>query len=98
MSSGPLTLAGGFYSWDFTNQLSKAYLNGQKQIATGIYGMIAGDCDAIDHSIADHGPIMDINPGKKGYSASDLNMDSQINNPDKDNFWEPNFGHYATIP
>ncbi len=32
MSSGPLTETGGIYSWDFTDQLSKAYLDGQKDI------------------------------------------------------------------
>ena len=45
MSSVPLTETTGTYDYDFTDDISKAYLDGQKEIGTGIYGMIAGDCD-----------------------------------------------------
>ena len=99
MSSGALTNIGGIYSWDFTGQLSKAYLDGQKEIGTGQYGMIGGDCDANDTvQMADHEPMWEDNAGRQSYSAIDLNLDSQINNPDKDDVWFPNIGAFARIP
>jgi hypothetical protein len=99
MSSGPLTESGGIYSWDFTGQLSKAYRNGQKLIASGIYGMIGGDSDGnglID--MIDKDPNWVDDAGKQGYYGADLNLDSQVNNPDKDNIWELNLGLDAQLP
>ena len=46
MSSGPLTNAGGIYSWDFTNQLQKLFLMDKSKYGSVFYGMISGDCDA----------------------------------------------------
>ena len=36
--------------------------------------------------------------GTEGYSASDLNLDTQINNQDKNDFWLPNFGEGSQVP
>jgi uncharacterized protein (TIGR02145 family) len=99
MSSGPMTNSGGIYSWDFTDQFSKAYLDGQKQIATGIFGMIAGDSDASGTIYdADIDPEWSQDAGKQGYYGSDLNLDSQVNNPDKNNFWDSNYGMTTKVP
>jgi uncharacterized protein (TIGR02145 family) len=99
MSSGALTNIGGIYSWDFTDQLTKAYLEGQKEIGTGQYGMIGGDSFANDTiQLTDRDPLWDMEAGKQSYSAVDLNLDSQINNQDKDNIWLINLGLYAQLP
>lgn len=36
--------------------------------------------------------------GKTDYYPSDLNMDSQVNNPDKNDIWEPNLGKVSQLP
>ncbi len=99
MSEGALINAGGIYSWDFTNQLSKAYLNGQKQIGTGIFGMIAGDSDANGKvETPDKVPEWNIDAGNRGYISADVNLDTQVNNLDKDEFWLPNLGLMTKVP
>jgi uncharacterized protein (TIGR02145 family) len=93
MSSAALTNEGGIYSWDFTDQLSKAYLDGQKLIGTSVFGMIAGDSDGSGYVYnKDINPEWSSDAGKQGYSNSDLNFDTQINNPDKNNLWDLNYG------
>ena len=36
--------------------------------------------------------------GETGYKAGDFNLDGQVNNPDKDDYWVPNFGADSYIP
>jgi uncharacterized protein (TIGR02145 family) len=99
MSSGPLTNAGGIYSWDFTALLSKAYLDGQKLIGTGVFGMIGGDSDANGTvETSDKDPGWNLEAGIKAYATVDLNLDSQINNQDKDDIWLLNLGSTAKLP
>jgi uncharacterized protein (TIGR02145 family) len=99
MSSGALTNTGGIYSWDFTDQLSKAYLGGQQQISTGIFGMYAGDADGSGMIYdSDIDPNWSTAAGKWGYINSDLNLNSQVNNQDKDDIWLPNYGIYSRLP
>lgn len=99
MSATPLAPADGNYVYDFTDALAKAYLDGQKSIGGGKFGMIAGDSDAsgtIDNN--DKDVNWDSETGKSGYYKSDLNLDSQVNNPDKNDVWVPNFGAATQVP
>jgi uncharacterized protein (TIGR02145 family) len=99
MSSAALTNAGGIYSWDFTDQLAKVYLDGQKQLGTIAFGMYGGDSDANGTiETADKYPGWNVNAGTQSYAAVDLNLDSQVNNSDKDNIWEQNLGAITKIP
>ncbi|MCB2218836.1 MAG: fibrobacter succinogenes major paralogous domain-containing protein [Bacteroidetes bacterium] len=99
MSSTPLPGTAGTYSYDFTDNVSKAYLNGQKEMSPGISGMIAGDCDGngiIDETDKnDHWYMV---AGEAGYDPADINLDGQINNLDKDDFWIMNAGSASTVP
>ena len=98
MSSGALTGIGGVYSWDFTTQLSNAYLDGQKELVAGAFGMIGGDADASGNvSVPDINPGWSSNAGQKGYLMGDLNLDGQINNPDKNDIWDINMGLSAPL-
>lgn len=97
LSSGALPGAGGVYAWDFTNQLSKAYLNGQKQLLPGIYGMKGGDSDASgvisgEDLISGWSSVA----GKAGYISGDFNLDGQASNPDKNDIFLDNQG--STTP
>jgi uncharacterized protein (TIGR02145 family) len=99
MSSLPLTGIGGTYTWDFTDAASKAYLNGQKLIGAGTYGMIGGDSDAngiVDQADKNNGWI--VNSGLQGYLNADLNLDIQVNNLDKDDYWFQNLGDNTQVP
>jgi poly-gamma-glutamate capsule biosynthesis protein CapA/YwtB (metallophosphatase superfamily) len=99
MSANPIIESAGIYTYDFTNGEGQAYNNGQKEIALGIWGMFAGDADAsglIEE--ADKTSVWDLLTGKSGYWNSDLNMDSQSNNKDKNDYWLPNLGEEGQVP
>lgn len=99
ISNFALTQTGGIYTYDFSTSSSQAYNSGQKEIAPGIWAMISGDADAsgmIDE--ADKSAHWENESGTAGYSGTDLNLDAQINNMDKNEFWLPNLGAGGQIP
>jgi hypothetical protein len=99
MSSAPLQLNGNEYSYDFTTALSQAYLNGQKSLGGSVFGMIGGDSDVngmIDEDDKDLNWTDEA--GFAGYYSADLNLDSQVNNQDKDDLWVPNIGMESKVP
>ncbi len=91
MSAVPLVLSGGIYSYDFTTAAGQAYLNGQTILGGGNYGMYAGDADGNGEV---HQDDIDIRwtseAGSSGYYGGDMNLDSQVNNQDKNDVWLPN--------
>ena len=99
MSSVPVTIGGGVYTYDFTTALSKAYLNGQKSLGGGKYGMFAGNADG-NYTInaTDISSKWDLQAGKSGYHSADMNLNSQVNNGDKNDVWLPNLGTTYTLP
>jgi len=99
MSSGPLSDAGGIYSWDFTIMQSNAYGGGQKYIGGGEYGMRGGDCNSSGTiNNVDKIARWDNKAGEAGYFLGDLNLDGQVNNLDKDDIWNPNIGIEVQLP
>jgi len=90
MSAIPLTYGGGLYSYDFTTAASQAYLSGQQNLGGGNYGMYAGDADGNGEV---HQDDIDIRwageAGGSGYFGGDMDMDSQVNNEDKNDVWLP---------
>jgi hypothetical protein len=101
MSANPIGETGGIYGYDFSTALNQAYGDGDahKQIASGVWGMIAGDanCDggvtALDLSAG-----WDMDAGKSGYQQCDFNFDGQVDNKDKDDYWLPNDGRSCQVP
>ena len=91
----------GIYSVDFTNAVGQSYGGTQavKEITPGIWGMISGDANA--SGMVD---VLDIDPnwsneaGTSGYYPTDLNLDSEVNNLDKNDYWLPNEGKAAQVP
>jgi hypothetical protein len=101
LSAYPLTLLSGIYSYDFTTGAEKAYngTSGHKQIANGVWGMIAGDANADNAiSFADKTSFWNIIAGRKGYLSSDFDMNSQVTNRDKNDYWLPNLGSSSVLP
>ena len=99
MSANALSGLGVVYSYDFTNVLSKAYLDGQKDLGGGYFGMIAGNSDG-NGTIDDNDKDINWNgdAGKAGYFGSDLNLDSEVDNVDKNDIWDGNNGSSTEIP
>lgn len=94
MSSTPLQQSGNTMQYDFTDALSKAYGGalGYKEIASGIFGMVAGDSDADNAIFASDYNVWAGNFGNVNvYVASDTDMDGQVFASDH-NKWALNFG------
>ncbi|MEZ5198298.1 MAG: GEVED domain-containing protein [Bacteroidales bacterium] len=99
MSADPLLVESGTYTYDFTTAISKAYLNGQKDLGNGFFGMTGGDCNG-DGQIDLNDKVNDwsLEAGNVGYFQGDVNMDTQVNNPDKTEVWEPNLNTNTQLP
>ena len=99
MSRVPLTMAGNVYSYDFTTPSGQAYLNGQKNLNGDKFGMYAGDSDGNGEVHQNDIDILWTNEaGENSYSGGDMNMDSQVNNQDKDDVWDENLNKQSLVP
>jgi len=99
LSASSIIPTKGTYYYDFTNDSTKAYLDGQKEIATGVFGMAGGDCDAnqiIENT--DKDICWTVEAGNMGYLPGDWSLNTQINNPDKDDIWVENLGLESKVP
>jgi hypothetical protein len=97
ISAVPLTESNGVYSYDFSTAITQAYLSGQKLI-NGKAAMIGGDLnndDTIDNN--DH-ILWKTKAGETGYHKEDANLDSQLDNIDKNEIVIPNMGSNSNIP
>ncbi|MBN2175865.1 MAG: S8 family serine peptidase [Bacteroidales bacterium] len=99
LSNYPLNPVGlGVYSYDFTSGSDQAYLNGQKDLGGGVYGMMGGDgypdefIDNLDKN------LWTTQAGTAGLKASDYDMNTQVDNTDKNDVWVPNVGKGTKVP
>ncbi len=100
ISNFGLIKSGGAYSYDFTTDAGKAFgADAQKDLGSGIYGMISGDANA-DGTIddLDKSGSWSLEAGLSGYLPSDLDMDGESNNVDKNGFWQINEGDSSQVP
>lgn len=94
MSSAPLTLSGNTYTYNFTDALTKAYGAGAgyKQIATGVFGMVAGDGDADGSIFMSDRTLWRSNLGiSSSYQSTDFDMDGNSFMSDRA-VWRGNLG------
>jgi PKD repeat protein len=99
MSNSPVQKSGSYYHYDFTDGQMKAYLQGQVMVASGLYAMVVGDANASGIvNLSDKSNHWDPTAGKPGYLPFDFNFDAEVNNPDKNEFWLPNFGAGTKVP
>jgi hypothetical protein len=101
LSALPLTGFNDNYFYDFTTGPDKSFggLLAVKEIATDLWGMIAGDGNAdgfIDN--IDKNNFWKLNAGGKGYLLEDCNLDSEIDNKDKNDLWLENIGYAGMVP
>jgi hypothetical protein len=87
--------------FDFSTGSDKVYNGsiGYKQIKPGIWGMVSGDSNS-DGQINEFDKLSNwnITTGQQGYYSSDYNMNYQITNVDKDDYWLPNLNQSCQIP
>ncbi len=102
MSANPLTQSGGVYSYDFSTGANQAYSAGQagqKEIATGIWGMYGGDgSGGGEVTNFDYQEVWKPAAGTKGYLKADYNLDGQADNKDKNDIWVGNVGVSTQVP
>lgn len=94
LSNGPLALSGNSYTYDFTDAITKAYGGtlGYKQIASGVFGMVAGDSDADGEvSVLDFSSWASQFGGTGVYSKADNDLDGEVSVLDFSK-WAINFG------
>jgi len=101
MSAFPAQLLGNNYSFDFSIGSGQAYggINGHKEIASGIWGMISGDSNGSGLiNSADKILYWNLQAGQTGYLPSDFNFDKTVDNRDKNDFMIKNNLHSSQIP
>ncbi|MFW5707960.1 MAG: hypothetical protein ACOC12_08575 [Bacteroidota bacterium] len=108
MSAGALPFWEGVYSWNFTQDLDKAfthvvarsgYLQGHKDLGGGVFGMYGGDGDGNGQiQTQDKNNVWNTESGLSGYRAGDFDMNSQVQTQDKNNIWNANSGVASQVP
>jgi len=100
MSANALTPEENMYIYDFTTASEQAFGNSaQKQLSDNLWGMMSGDCDA--NGIVEDEDILpgwETDAGKAGYLPADMNLDQQVDNMDKNVYWQPNNGKESKVP
>jgi uncharacterized protein (TIGR02145 family) len=99
MSKYPLTESGGIYSYDFTTAAGQAYGDNQSDLGGGFFGMIGGNANG-DGEINefDRTEYWMQEVGHTGYLQSDVNMDTQVDNKDKNDIWIWKRGKSEILP
>jgi len=100
ISSSALSENGGIYSYDFTSGIDQAHLDGQSLLSGGYAGMTAGNGYPDDKEInqLDIQTVWQDDAGNSGYLFGDYNLDSHIDNMDKNDIWLPNDGTGSKVP
>ena len=90
----------GIYTYDFSTALAQAFGGGlgYKLIDTGIYGMAGGDANGDGVIDAADKALWIGQAGTKGYKASDLDLDMQVNNIDKNDLMIENQDLSSQVP
>ncbi|MCP4430882.1 MAG: hypothetical protein GY806_07890, partial [Gammaproteobacteria bacterium] len=100
MSATALTESGGVYPYNFTTGEAQAYggASGHKEVGTGIWGMIGGDTDANGTIEAADKTVWAGQAGTTGYKSGDLNMNTQVDNTDKNDVYVGNNSSSSQVP
>jgi len=101
LSNNTLIEIDGKYGYDFTTSMNMTYGGAMavKELEPGIFGMVGGDADAsglID--LSDRANVWHLQSGESGYLMSDINLDVQVNNIDKNELLYLNNGFTCQVP
>jgi hypothetical protein len=103
MSAGPVSKVGELHYYDFTTDVTKAYGAGvgYKDWGAGVAVMVGADGNADGIITAQDKTNTWTNyAAKRGYLPGDFNLDTQVNNLDKNSYWIPNLdeGFNSQVP
>ena len=100
LSATSLIETGGVYIYNFSTALTQAHGGGlgYKLINTGVYGMAGGDANGNGVIDNDDKTLWAGQAGTKGYKTSDFDMDSHINNTDKNDLMIKNQELSSQVP
>ena len=101
LSASALVDAGGVYTYDFSSGSGQAYggTSAQVELYPGIWGIISGDGNG--NGFIGQPDILNVwntQAAEFGYKAGDFNLDGQVNNMDKNDYFVPNFSSGSFIP
>jgi len=100
MSANALSLVGGLYTYDFTNDINQVYGGsfGYKIGNSGECVMVAGDGnrDGLINNLDKN--LWSTEAGHLGYPWSDYNMDAQVDNKDRSDLWLINQDYSSQVP
>ena len=101
MSAFSPTNVGGVQTYDFTSGEDQVYggSNGHKEIASGVWGMVGGDSD--HNGVVNEDDLTNVwnyQSGTRSYKTADFNLNTEVDNVDKNDIWEPNAGESSQIP
>ncbi|MEZ5198254.1 MAG: hypothetical protein R2764_18255 [Bacteroidales bacterium] len=100
MSANPLPYSEGTYFYDFTVSADQAIggIGGQKELESGIWGMMAGDAnnDGEINNI-DKDDFWFLQYGNSGYLKSDFDMNGQVDGTDNAIKWLNNAGKSSKV-
>jgi hypothetical protein len=101
ISAIPLSQSNGSYAYDFSTGPGQVHggLSGHKELVPGTWGMVAADGNAdgvID--LNDKSDTWIAQAGLSGYYSGDFNLDTQVNNVDKNDFLIQNAGYNTHVP
>ena len=91
----------GTYQYDFTTGFDKVFggISGCVQLNESVYSMVAGDANGDGVvGISDKITFWQDKAGENGYHQSDLDLDIETNNRDKNNYWLPMIGKESQVP
>ncbi|GEM_PF-1073780 len=102
MSATAISESDGSYTIDFTKGQGQAFgTTPMVELATGVYGMVAGDQNADGQvNATDLTNWRSQNGGEFNYASStaDFNLDGQVNAVDRNAYQQPNSGRSSQVP
>lgn len=100
LSANPPEKTGGVYHYNFSTDASQVYGGtlGYKLIDADVYGMVSGDGSGDGSIDGTDKTLWTDDAGTKGYKPADFNMDSQVNNTDKNDFLINNTDFSSQVP
>ncbi len=101
ISSQPISVLGGIYSYDFTIGSGQVLgeSTGYIELESNIWGLAAGDSNGDQIvNMSDKVDSWESYAGLFGYFGADLKLDGQVYNQDKNDIWLKNLGVESQVP
>ncbi|NOX47880.1 MAG: hypothetical protein GXO89_12970 [Chlorobi bacterium] len=101
ISNYELTKTDGIYTYDFTTSSDQVLggVNGYKELASGVWGMVAGDGNGTGIvGNDDETSVWKPDLGTSGYSGGDYNMNGVVQNTDETDYWKINLNGGGQVP